>query len=78
MYTRRDEFRCIGVTPEDDVDLSRLRWTLDTLDDYRALYTLHDLLGTRATIADYREIAALCDAHPELVALNAHVAQKVA
>lgn len=78
MYTRRDQFRCVGVMPEDGVDLSRLRWTLDTLLDYRALYAIHDVLGEHAATAGYREIAALCDARPELVALNAHVAQKVA
>lgn len=69
-------FRCEGVLPEDDRDLSHLRWTLDTLDDYRALYGIFDALGERGDAADYREVAALCESRPELAAANAHIRQK--
>lgn len=78
MYARRELFRCSAVTPTDGEDLSHLRWTLDTLDDYRALHALHALLGPRAEIAGYKEIVALLAEHPEIGTLNAHIEQKVA
>lgn len=73
MYTKGDLFSCSGVLPEDGVDRSGLRWTLDTLEDYRMLYALHESLGANADTASYIEVAELAG---RMIALNSHVAQK--
>lgn len=55
-------------------DFSRFRITLDTAEDYavlRALIELH-----RAAELGLADLLALLDAHPEIMALNAHVEQK--
>jgi spore coat polysaccharide biosynthesis protein SpsF len=57
-------------------DRSNYRLTVDTAEDFallKALIEQHraDQLGTNALLA-------LLDAHPELVALNAHIEQKKA
>ena len=55
-------------------DRSGYRITLDTADDLEALRSLVE--GHRAAGLDADGIIALLDEHPEVVALNAHVAQK--
>lgn len=55
-------------------DSSTYRLTLDTPEDYTLLRTLIEDHGA-ARLSAY-EIIALLDAHPELVAINAHVEQK--
>jgi spore coat polysaccharide biosynthesis protein SpsF len=60
----------------DTEDHSDLRWTVDTADDLalvRAIYA-HAGLGDRDV--PYRELVRLVRAEPELVAMNAHVAQR--
>ena len=57
-----------------DRDASAYRLTLDTPDDLRLLRTL--LEEYDAARLDAAGLVALLDAHPELVALNAHVEQK--
>lgn len=61
------------TTPE---DRSAYRVTLDTEDDLRLLTRL--IAGHRAHELDHRGIVAVLDAHPELVAINAHVEQREA
>ena len=55
-------------------DKSRYRVTLDTEDDLRLIRTLIEDHGAHELSID--GIVALLDAHPELVAINAHVEQK--
>ena len=76
LYRRRPEFRCLSVLPELAGDLSEHRWTLDTLDDYRFLYSLYDALGGAAETASLHDVLAVVEQRPELRAINAHVTQK--
>ena len=55
-------------------DKSHYRVTLDTEDDLRLIRALIEDYGAHELSID--GIAALLDAHPELVAINAHVEQK--
>lgn len=55
-------------------DAGDLRITLDTDDDLSLLRALFDEHGAASLSGD--EVVALLRAHPELVAINAHVAQK--
>lgn len=57
-------------------DLSAHRWTLDTPEDYRMLTALVGLLGADWMRADYRHIAAVLDAHPEVFGINQTIRQK--
>jgi spore coat polysaccharide biosynthesis protein SpsF len=57
-----------------DRDASSYRVTLDTADDLALIRTLIEQYG--AAELDVEGIIAILDAHPELVALNAHVEQK--
>jgi spore coat polysaccharide biosynthesis protein SpsF len=76
LYRNADRFRCLSVVDEGGKDLSWLRWTLDTLDDYRLLHTVFERLGSRADEASMSEVIALFDEDPSLAQINAHVAQK--
>lgn len=62
--------------PDDglDRDAAAYRITLDTADDLtviRSLFEEHDAAGL-----DAEQLIAILDAHPELVAVNAHIEQK--
>lgn len=76
IYRRPERFRCLAVTAERLEDRSALRWTLDTLDDYRLLHAVFERLGPRADEASMAEVVALFEADPELARINAHIAQK--
>ena len=73
---RPTRFRLLSVIDEAAPDRADLRWTLDTLDDYRLLHALATRLGPAIETASTDEIAALVEAEPALRALNAHVQQK--
>jgi spore coat polysaccharide biosynthesis protein SpsF len=76
IVRRAGNFRLLSVTGAAPGDQSRHRWTLDTLDDYRFLHALVDLLGDRAGAAPLAEVLEVLSKNPHLSALNAHVEQK--
>ncbi len=55
-------------------DFSRFRITLDTTEDYQVLRALIE--QHRAADLGVADLLALLEAHPEIMALNAHVEQK--
>lgn len=57
-------------------DLSELRWTLDTPEDYRFLAEVFARLGRGGTLFGTTQVLALLDAHPELVEINRQIRQK--
>jgi spore coat polysaccharide biosynthesis protein SpsF len=72
IYTRPDVYRCGGVVPS--VDNSDLRVTLDTEEDARLLDAVVLELG--AGVPHWEDVVSLLRSRPDLVALNASVAQK--
>lgn len=70
----RDAFvhRCL----ENDRDLSHLRWTLDTPEDYRLIQLLYRHLYDSDRIFPFEEAARLCERKPELMKIVADVKQK--
>jgi spore coat polysaccharide biosynthesis protein SpsF len=73
IYTHADDFDVIGLTMQPD--LSHLRLTLDTEDDWKLIEAIVEHFGD-----DPIEVRTLADwlaGQPELVLLNAHVEQKV-
>lgn len=77
VHRHPERFRLLSVVDDAAPDRSDLRWTLDTLDDYRLLHALATRLGASADTASTDDIARLIEREPSLAQLNAHVRQKV-
>jgi spore coat polysaccharide biosynthesis protein SpsF len=73
LYTHPEEFRVAGVTFEPRCD--DLRVTLDEPADAELLEAIVARLGSDAR--DWRRLSAFLRAHPDLVAINAAVRQKM-
>ncbi|MCC6646712.1 MAG: glycosyltransferase family protein [Polyangiaceae bacterium] len=76
LYQHPVRFRCLSVPTGRPDDLSRHRWTLDTLDDYRLLHAIFDRLGPRADDAGLDDVLDAVRRAPALVGYNDDVAQK--
>jgi spore coat polysaccharide biosynthesis protein SpsF len=72
VYAHPDEFNVLGLTLQPD--LSHLRLTLDTEDDWRLIEAIVEHFGDEPVPVG--AIARWLGDHPELIALNAHVRQK--
>jgi spore coat polysaccharide biosynthesis protein SpsF len=72
IYTHADDFDVVGLTLQPD--LSHLRLTLDTEDDWRLIETIVEHFGDAPV--DIRVLADWLAHRPELATLNAHIAQK--
>jgi spore coat polysaccharide biosynthesis protein SpsF len=72
LYTHPDEFAVLGLTLQPD--LSHLRLTLDTEDDWKLLTAVVDRFGDEPT--QLGTLARWLADHPEVTELNAHVRQK--
>jgi spore coat polysaccharide biosynthesis protein SpsF len=78
LYQNPARFRLLSVVSDRAEDLSSFRWTLDTLEDYRFLHAVFELLGARADLARTEGVLKALREHPDLSQINAHVAQKKA
>lgn len=76
LYRRPQMFRCGSVVSPELPDLSSHRWTLDTLEDYVFLSSLFESFGPSIAQAPTQAIVAFLQERPDLICLNAHVAQK--
>ena len=72
VYGHPNEFSVLGLTLQPD--LSHLRLTLDTEDDWRLIEAIVAAFG--AAPVPVRTLGEWLAEHPDLVALNAHVRQK--
>lgn len=61
---------------EEQPDLSGLRWTLDTPEDWELVEAVYAALQPAGRMFGTADILNLLNAHPELSKLNAHVEQK--
>jgi spore coat polysaccharide biosynthesis protein SpsF len=59
-----------------DEDLSAYRWTLDTLEDWKLIEQIYEILYRDGRLFTTDEVVALLDEKPEWVKINAHVKQK--
>lgn len=71
---RQDLFTLWAV--RDAEDHSDLRWTVDTPEDLVAVRRIYADLGLAHEHRPYRDIVAHVRAHPDIIAINAHVRQK--
>ncbi|MET8147265.1 cytidylyltransferase domain-containing protein [Actinoplanes sp. NPDC049668] len=72
VYSHPDEYNVLGLTLQPD--LSHLRLTLDTEDDWRLIEAIVAHFGDRPV--PVRTLAGWLAGRPELTVLNAHVRQK--
>ena len=72
IYTHADDFDVIGLTIQPD--LSHLRLTVDTEDDWKLVSAIVGHFGDEPV--PLRELTAWLASRPDLVELNAHVLQK--
>ena len=72
IYTHADDFDVIGLTIQPD--LSHLRLTLDTEDDWKLIEAVTEHFGDEPV--ELRALATWLASRPDLVELNAHVMQK--
>jgi spore coat polysaccharide biosynthesis protein SpsF len=74
LYIKRHPERFRLVPVNHDEDLSEMRWTVDTPDDYAFASRVYEHFGHDGF--SWREVLALVRSHPEIAALNRHVTQK--
>jgi spore coat polysaccharide biosynthesis protein SpsF len=72
IYTAPDRYRMLGLTFQPSA--ADLRVTLDTAEDWALIETVVDALGDRP--ASMATLVPWLRAHPDVVAINAHVEQK--
>jgi spore coat polysaccharide biosynthesis protein SpsF len=72
IYTHAEDFDVIGLTLQPD--LSHLRLTLDTEDDWKLIEAIVGHFGDDPI--DIKTLAAWLGTRPDLIELNAHVLQK--
>lgn len=76
-FTETGRFKCGVIQVEDAaVRWPELRLTVDTPEDFDLVTKIFDELYKPGKVFPLRDIVALCRQRPDLVALNANVAQK--
>jgi spore coat polysaccharide biosynthesis protein SpsF len=73
IYERPDLFQIASV--RGDRDLSRYRWTLDTPEDLQLIRAIYAHFENRDDFS-WQAAVELIEGHPELAAINAHIAQR--
>jgi len=69
-----DIFKLLNVS--NDIDLSDLRWTMDTKEDYEFISEVYKRLYPKKQLFLMGDILELLDREPELIDINRHIEQK--
>ncbi len=72
-WIRRNQQFSHGIVVNADGDFSGLRWTLDYPEDLSFFRALYAKLPPPPAVPSFAEVLATAQAHPEIVALNAHL-----
>ena len=72
IYCHPDKFVCVNI--KNDADLSGMRWTVDTIEDYELVRRIYDYFGNDAF--DCKQVVTLLSDNPEWLELNRHIQQK--
>jgi spore coat polysaccharide biosynthesis protein SpsF len=72
IYRHPELFNIHGIANE--IDLSHLRWTVDTIEDLKFVQRIYEYFGHDRF--SWREILSVLDQHPKWKAINRKVAQK--
>ena len=73
LYEMPQVFKNIQVRGE--TDLSDMRWTVDTKEDYEFVSAIYSHFGNRDDF-NWRDVLALLEAQPQLNTINRHIRQK--
>ena len=77
LYTRPERFSVFSLTAPKELQLPGLRVTLDTPEDYELISQLYDALYPSNPDFSAEEVVTFLRTRPELLAINAHVEQKM-
>lgn len=69
-----DKFELLNVA--NDIDLSRLRWTLDTKEDFEFISAVYKRIYPKKQLFLIDDVLELLDTEPELIDINRHIEQK--
>ena len=69
-----DKFKLLNVA--NDIDLSHLRWTLDTKEDFEFINAVYKRIYPKNQLFLMDDVLELLDKEPELVEINRHIEQK--
>lgn len=69
-----DKFKLLNVA--NDIDLSHLRWTMDTKKDYMFIEAIYKKITSTKKIFYMGDILELLNHEPELIDINKHIVQK--
>jgi spore coat polysaccharide biosynthesis protein SpsF len=69
-----DKFKLLNVA--NDIDLSHLRWTLDTKEDFEFISVVYKRIYTKKQLFLMDDVLELLDREPELIDINRHIEQK--
>ena len=69
-----DKFKLLNVA--NDIDLSHLRWTLDTKEDFEFIGAIYERIHSKKQLFLMDDVLELMDKESELIDINKHVEQK--
>ena len=69
-----DKFKWLNVV--NDIDLSHLRWTLDTKDDFEFIDAIYERIHSKKQLFLMDDVLELLDKEPDLIDINMHIEQK--
>ena len=76
VYRHPDAYRVVDHVQAEGADHSRLRWTVDTREDFEFVQQVFEALYPRDPLFDRHAVLALLEAQPWLSEVNAGVRQK--
>lgn len=74
VYEHPDKFKLLNVS--NNKNLSHLRWTLDTIKDFKFISEIYKRLYNENNIFHMKNILKILEKEPELIEINKHVRQK--
>ncbi|SHN67083.1 spore coat polysaccharide biosynthesis protein SpsF [Paenibacillus sp. ov031] len=74
IYNNKTEFKIYDYL--NDIDYSKYRWTLDTVEDWKLIESIYCYLYESKQIYDWKNIISLMECKPELHKINCHIEQK--
>jgi len=69
-----DKFKLLNVS--NDIDLTHLRWTLDTQEDFEFISAVYKRIYPKKQLFLMDDVLELLDREPELIDINRHIEQK--
>jgi len=75
IHENPGKFKLLNVS--NDKDLSHLRWTLDTIEDFNFINEIYKRLYNEKKIFYKEDVLKILDEEPKLIEINKHIKQKL-